>query len=251
MLAQMFEPWARNLLRRAQVRAGETVLDVASGLGTVAHLAAAAVGPSGKVVASDISGPMLARAAARGREPGWAEVEYRECSASALDAADDSFDVVLCQQGLQFFPDRHGALVEMRRVTRPAGRIAISTWAAEHPLGLFGPMMEALRQAGLEELYPGAFNPESYTTSMSDLCLALTEAGWRDVEVETASLDAVWPSADEAVSTLLGTPFGPQVCALAGDEQEEVRSVLAEKLAGSTQGEVVLRTTSHTALACR
>lgn len=251
MLAQIFEPWARDLLQRAHLRPGQSVLDGASGLGPVARLAAAAVGPDGRVVASDISGPMLARAAAKGSEPGWAPIEYRECSASALDAPDDSFDVVLCQQGLQFFPDRHGALVEMLRVTRPAGLVAVSTWAAEHPLGLFGPIAETLHELGLEEPYPGAFNPESYTVRMPDLSAALTDAGWCHVEVETAAIDAVWSSLDDAVSALLGTPFGPQVSALSPDEQVLVSAVLAGKLAQSADGPVTVRTTCHIARASK
>jgi ubiquinone/menaquinone biosynthesis C-methylase UbiE len=251
MLAQIFEPWARDLLQRAHPRPGQRVLDVASGLGPVARLVAAAIGPGGLVVASDISGPMLVRAAAKGSEPGWAPIEYRECSASALEAADDSFDVVLCQQGLQFFPDRHGALVEMLRVTRPSGQVALSVWAAEHPLGLFGPVAETLYELGLKEPYPGAFNPESYTVRRSDLSAALTDAGWRDVEVETASIDAIWSSMDEAVSALLGTPFGPQVSALPHDEQVHLSAVLASKLAQSTDGVIMVRTTCHIARASK
>jgi ubiquinone/menaquinone biosynthesis C-methylase UbiE len=107
------------------------VLDVASGLGPVARLAAAAAGPGGRVVASDISAAMLALAAAKQADPRRAPIEYLECPAAAITADDDSFDVVLCQHGLQFFPDRAAAAGEMRRVTRPGGTVVLSTWAAE------------------------------------------------------------------------------------------------------------------------
>jgi ubiquinone/menaquinone biosynthesis C-methylase UbiE len=96
------------------------VLDVARGPGTVARLAAAVVGPDGRVMASDISPAMLALAAAKPVDPAWAPINYLECPVSAIDAAEDSFDAVLCQQGLQFFPDRERAVGEMLRVTRPA-----------------------------------------------------------------------------------------------------------------------------------
>jgi ubiquinone/menaquinone biosynthesis C-methylase UbiE len=65
LLGQLFEPWAAELITRAELRPGCCVLDVASGLGPVARLAAAAAGPAGRVVASDISAAMLAAAAAR------------------------------------------------------------------------------------------------------------------------------------------------------------------------------------------
>lgn len=95
MLRQLFEPWAAELLARVRVRPGDHVLDVASGLAPVARRAAAA-GPGGRVVASDISGPMLAAAAARAvpADPGRAPIEYLECPANAIAAGDDSFDVV-------------------------------------------------------------------------------------------------------------------------------------------------------------
>jgi ubiquinone/menaquinone biosynthesis C-methylase UbiE len=76
----------------------------------------------------------------------WAPIEYLECPASAITAHDESFDVVLCQHGLQFFPERAAAAREMRRVARSGGGVALSTWAAEHPLGLFGPVNETPRK---------------------------------------------------------------------------------------------------------
>jgi ubiquinone/menaquinone biosynthesis C-methylase UbiE len=88
-------------------------------------------------VASDISAPMLALAAARPVDPEWAPIEYLECSASAIDAEDDSFDVVFCQHGLQFFADREAAAREMRRVATRDGVALVSTWAAERALTIF------------------------------------------------------------------------------------------------------------------
>jgi len=133
MLRQLFEPWAAELVARAGIGPGDHVLDVASGLGPVARLAAEAAGPGGRVVASDISAAMLALAAARPTDPGWAPIEWLQCPASTIDARDDSFDAVLCQHGLQFFPDRAAAAAEMRRVAASGGILALSTWAAEHP----------------------------------------------------------------------------------------------------------------------
>jgi ubiquinone/menaquinone biosynthesis C-methylase UbiE len=246
LLAQLFEPWAAELVTRAVLRPGSSVLDVASGLGPVARLAAAAAGPAGRVVASDISAAMLDAAAARPVPSGWAPIEYRQCPASAIAAADDSFDVVLCQQGLQFFPDRAAAAAEMRRVTRPGGTLALSTWAAEHPLGLFGPMNDTLREAGLAEPYPRAFDSGTYRLSAAELRDLLQAAGWHDVRVETAELDANWPDLETATATLLGTPYGPLVAALPADAQHQVRARLAGRLGAAT-----VRTASNIALAIK
>jgi ubiquinone/menaquinone biosynthesis C-methylase UbiE len=246
MLRQLFEPWAAELVARAGIGRGQRVLDVASGLSPVARLAAEAAGPGGSVVASDISAAMLALAAARPADPRWAPIEYLECPASAITAHDDSFDVVLCQHGLQFFPDRAAAAGEMRRVARAGGTVVLSTWAAEHPLGLFGPVNETLREAGLAEPFPRAFDPDSYRVSVADLQELLRMAGLRDVRVETVILDARWQTAEAATATLLGTPFGPLVSALPADAQEQLRAQLAGKLSGSADG-VIVRTASNIA----
>jgi ubiquinone/menaquinone biosynthesis C-methylase UbiE len=246
MLRQLFEPWAADLVARAGLKPGCHVLDVASGLGPVARLAAAAAGPGGRVVASDISAPMLALASARPVRPGWAPIEYLECPASAIVADDDSFDVVLCQQGLQFFPDHAAAVGEMRRVTRPGGAAVMSTWATEHPLGLFGPMIEALREAGMAEPFPRAFDSGSYRLSVAHLRNLLQAAGFRDVGVETVELDATWQTAEAATATLLGTPFGPLVSALPAEVRQRLRARFADKL-GNSAGGVTVRTVSNVA----
>jgi SAM-dependent methyltransferase len=248
MLRQLFEPWAAELLARARVRPGDHVLDVASGLAPVARLAAAAAGPGGRVVASDISGPMLAAAAARPvpADPGWAPIEYLECPANAIAAGDDSFDVVLCQQGIQFFGDRAAAVREMRRTARPGGVVVVEVWAAGYPLGLFGPVNETLRAAGLAEPFPRAYETAGYQVSDAELTELFLAAGLRDVSVEAVPLDAVWDSADEVTAALFGTPFGPLVAALPAGQQRQVRDDLARRLGASADGATV-RTVSNVA----
>ena len=246
MLAQLFEPWAAELIARAGIGPGDRVLDVATGLGPVARLAADAAGPDGRVVASDVSAAMLALAAVKPTDPRQAPIEYLECPAAAITAPDDSFDVVLCQQGLQFFPDRAAAVGEMRRVARPGGIVVLSTWAAGHPLGLFGLVNETLSESGLAEPFPRAYDPDSYRVSVADLRKVLELAGLRGVRVETEILDARWPTAETATAALLGTPFGPLVSALPADAQEQIRARLAGKLPQSADG-VTIRTTSNIA----
>jgi SAM-dependent methyltransferase len=244
LLGQLFEPWAAVLVARAEIRPGYRVLDVASGLGPVARLAAETAGPGGLVAASDISGAMLAAAAARPVLPGWAPLEYLECPASAIAADDDSFDAVLCQHGLQFFPDRAAAVAEMRRVARPGGSVVLSTWAAEHPLGLFGSMNETLRELGMAEPFPRAFDSGSYRVGLAELRDLLLAAGVREVGTETVELHATWQTAEAATATLLGTPFGPLVSALPADAQRQIRARLATKL-GASAGGVTVRTVSN------
>lgn len=115
----LFGPWAEPLCDAAVVGEGQRVLDVACGTGVVARLAQERVGPGGSVVGIDRNPGMLA--VARRIAP---SIEWREARAEALPLADDAVDAALCQFGLMFFDDARAALKEMRRVTRPGGRIA-------------------------------------------------------------------------------------------------------------------------------
>jgi len=103
--------WAEDLIDLAQLRSGEAVLDIACGTGVVARLAAKRVG-GGKVTGLDLNPGMLA--VARGVQSEGAPITWVDGSALDLPSPPDSFDAVLCQLGLQFFPDQHQALQEMR-----------------------------------------------------------------------------------------------------------------------------------------
>src|SRR5690348_14910847 len=107
--------WAADLLGRIGPRPGERVLDVACGTGVVARGAAERVGMSGRVAAIDVNAAML-EVARRLDPPVGAPIAWHEGSALELPYDEDSFEVVLCQLGLQFFPDPGAALRQMRRV---------------------------------------------------------------------------------------------------------------------------------------
>lgn len=124
----IFRPWTDVLLAAARPSPGAQALDVACGTGIVARTVASLVGASGSVVGLDISPAMLAVARQAPLPPGAAPITWKEGSAQALPFPDATFDLVLCQQGLQFFPDGQAAVREMRRVLRPGGRVVISVW---------------------------------------------------------------------------------------------------------------------------
>jgi ubiquinone/menaquinone biosynthesis C-methylase UbiE len=117
-------PLAVDLVRVAALRPGERVLDVACGTGVVARLASEQVGATGSVAGLDINAGMLA--VARDATPPRMPIEWHEASADAIPFSDASFDVVLCQMGLQFMPDKRAALREMQRVLVPGGRLILN-----------------------------------------------------------------------------------------------------------------------------
>ena len=119
----LFGQWVEPVLDAAKVVAGHRLLDVACGTGVLARAAHARVGPTGAVTGLDIAPGMLAVAA--DIESG---VTWIEGDAGALPFDDDTFDVVVSQFGLMFFPDKVRAIREMLRCLRPGGLVAVAVW---------------------------------------------------------------------------------------------------------------------------
>jgi ubiquinone/menaquinone biosynthesis C-methylase UbiE len=117
------QPLAETLIGRADLQAGDRVVDIACGTGVVARLAAERVGPTGAVAGVDLNPGMLAVART---VPAPGPLAWHEASADSLPFEDESQDVVLCQMGLQFFPDKIAALTEARRVLTSGGHLVLN-----------------------------------------------------------------------------------------------------------------------------
>lgn len=225
----VFEPWAETLLDTVEIAPDSRVLDVASGTGVVARAAARRAGADGSVVASDVSAPMLARSSALAPPSGAAPIEYRQAPADALPLEDGHFDVVLCQQGIQFFPAPAVALSEMRRVLRRGGTVGIAVWADGHRLEPFDAYAEELMALGAEPPFPGAFESATFTMSRPALGALLEQAGFSHVDAGVVELGVSWPDAQSAAEGVLGTPFGALVHTLAPDARSRFEAALVKR----------------------
>jgi ubiquinone/menaquinone biosynthesis C-methylase UbiE len=178
LVAPLFQPWAEIRLDRVRVSDRDRVLDLACGTGIVARLARQRLAGGGRVVGIDASPQMLAVAAAVAPE-----IEWREGNATALPVdANESFDVVTCQQGFQFFSDKPAAGREMRRVLAPGGRVAVATWCALND----NPLFEELH--AIAERHVGQFVDARHSYGDADaMTRLLSEAGFREVVVERMS----------------------------------------------------------------
>ena len=138
------EARARDLLDRVHLQPREHVLDVACGTGIVARHSARRVGDLGKVVGIELNPSMLdvARQISANIEP----IEYLEGDAGALPVPDASFDVVLCQHAIMFFPDREESVREMYRALKPGGRVAVSVFRSAEFNPAFKHLIAALEK---------------------------------------------------------------------------------------------------------
>lgn len=235
----IFRPWAERLVDLAQVEPGQRVLDVASGTGVVARAAAGRLGADGHVIASDISAGMLAHVPAGWPQEG-ALLEVLECSATELALPAGSVDVVVCQQGLPFIPDRTAALREMHRVLRPGGTAAVAVWLAGRRLDPMTTYAEALLEHGAQEPYPGAYDLQRFCMSVQEVEDAFTGAGFVDVRVGVEELTVTWPTATAAAAAISGTPFLPALLALDPARQQSVAQSLTQRFGTSTAGPATL-----------
>jgi SAM-dependent methyltransferase len=224
-------PLVLPLLDLAELRAGERVLDVACGTGAVSRLAARRVAPSGAVTGLDLNEGMLA-VAGRLPLPSGLTIDWREGSALALPFADRAFDVVVCQLGLMFFPDRLTALDEMRRVLTPGGRVALSVWTGPSPY------FTAQREGLARYVSAEAASTSTVAFSLGDaaeLGGLLEGAGFRDVVVHLVRLTLRLPAPEEFVLRHLSALPPAELIAAAG---EETRAALIAHMKDATSGYV-------------
>jgi ubiquinone/menaquinone biosynthesis C-methylase UbiE len=220
LVPAVFKPWGADLVELADLRHGERVLDVACGTGVVARLAAQHVGTTGKVSGLDLSVGMLLVARSL-PAPSGVPVSWVEGSALAMPLPDTSFDVVLCQQGFQFFPDQRTGLHEMKRVLVPGGRVLLSFWEGPTPYTVA--MSAAVeRHAGLEAAT--TLRGSRHCPDPASVRHLMEDAGFKDAHTRARTLTRRLPGvADFVLRHLAATPVAGAVAALS----EGARAALA------------------------
>lgn len=232
LVPALFEPFARDLVRRARLRPGERVLDLACGTGIVARIAAPRVGPAGAVTGVDVNEDMLAVARRAGTAANPA-IEWRRASALATGLPDGAFDVGFCQQGLQFFPDWPAALHELHRVLAPGGRVAVGVWSGVSPG--YAPLMAALERHLPEVVEAAGFIRAIFSLGdAGELHDLLTGSGFRDVQIRRRTRTVRFLSAEAWVQAFLGAAPIPGIATL----ESSVRDLLAGEVVGALQAYV-------------
>jgi ubiquinone/menaquinone biosynthesis C-methylase UbiE len=172
------------------------VLDLASGEGDPALTLAALVADHGTVTATDMTPGPLEIAAARAREDGISNIQFKVADAQHLPFEDATFDRVTCRFGAMFFPDPLAAMHETRRVLKEEGRVALTVWGSiEQPwFQVF--VAPLLRHAGGPVLASEGPNPFRFA-DLGSLSAVLREAGFREVREEARTVERLWTGSPE------------------------------------------------------
>ncbi|MER5640659.1 class I SAM-dependent methyltransferase [Kitasatospora sp. NPDC002227] len=219
----VFRPFAEDLTTRAAALRPRRILELAAGTGVLTSGLLAAA-PSAEVTATDLNEAMVTLGSAQAPGAAW-----RQADAQRLPFPDGSFDLVVCQFGVMFFPDRIGAYAEVRRVLTPGGRFLFNTWA---PLETHG--FEVALQAGLDRAFPADPPPffRAFPHGYADptvVAADLTAAGFTVEEVREVTVHGRAESvADLATGYLTGTPVRAAVEERGGGPQ--ARAVVTEEM---------------------
>ena len=232
-----FAPVVEAVVDRAQLSPGENVLDLGTGTGTVAQLAAERVGPSGAVTAADLSPEMLNLSRKRFADLGLNNVRVVEGRAESIPADDSAFDVVLACLSLMYVIDRELAAREIARVLRPGGRLVAAVWAGPDECDIVLFQTTAGRFAGpppVPGVGPGAL--ADTTTFIDQLAAAGISAS---VESETLGFD--FPNFASAWDALAGVT----TATLPPEAQQEAREAVLAAMYSQGDGPRHFRNTTQ------
>ncbi|SDK83310.1 class I SAM-dependent methyltransferase [Natronorubrum texcoconense] len=240
LVPPLFAPWAERLLDAADPQAGDRLLDVACGTGIVARSAASRVGEHGAVVGLDTNEGMLAVAAETTDDDRRPTIEWRRGDATDLPFPEGRFDVVCCQQALQFVDEPSTALEEMHRVLAPGGRVALSVWRPlEHQPGYVVAADALERHIGDEA---GTMMRSPFPAWDGEFLRTLaSEAGFDDVSITIEIGTMRYPSIEEFVRReAASSPLAEPIAAAEGTVRDELIRAVEDGLDGYTDDDGVV-----------
>ena len=222
----LFEPYAADLAERAAAAAPGRILETAAGTGIVTAALARAL-PEAQIVATDLNPDMLRVAAAKLESP---RISFAPADAQSLPFPKESFDLVVCQFGAMFFPDRVAAYREARRVLRPGGAFLFNVWDRLDS----NPASRAVAEA-VAELFPD--DPPSFLERVpfgyhdkAAIEADLSAAGFSAIEAQTVAKRSRGAAGDVAPGLCQGSPLRAEIEARAPGRLEEASAAALARL---------------------
>jgi ubiquinone/menaquinone biosynthesis C-methylase UbiE len=249
MVPLIFESYAQDMAQRAAELSPSTVLETAAGSGVVTRALAPRLSPNATYVVTDLNQPMLDYAATR--QDADNRIRWRKADALALPFDDSTFDLVCCQFGAMFFPDRQAGYREARRVLKPGGHFLFSVWDRIEENVFADDVTNALAEVFPQD--PPRFmarTPHGYHDTAL-IRSELEKAGFVSVAIETRAEQSRAPSAREvAVAYCHGTVLRTEIEARDAGGLEAATGYAAAKIASKHgSGEVAAKIQAHVIMA--
>ena len=223
----IFGEW---LVETAQLPKGAKVLDVACGRGAVLFPAAEQVGPNGHVIGIDLAEGMARETQMEIQRRGLKQAEARQMDAENLLFPDSSFDFVLCGFSLQFFPHLERALSEFRRVLKPGGRIAVTTWGGDDERWDWFEDLRTVYGAAISLGSQSLDKPEEIQDWFS-------KAGFGDIQISTKEIDMVYLDEEEWWNVVWSISGRAGLEKLSPDNLERLKTEAFEKVQPQKQAD--------------
>lgn len=245
----IFESFAEDIARRAAKLLPNNVLETAAGSGVVTRKLAPRLSPNTRYVVTDLNQPMLDFAAAR--QAADSRISWRQADAQALPFEDDAFDLVCCQFGVMFFPDRQSGYREAKRVLRPGGCFLFNVWDRIEENVFANDVTNALA-----EVFPNdpprflARTPHGHHDTAL-IRRELEQSGFSSVTIETRAEQSRAPSPHHAaVAYCQGTPLRNEIEARDAGKLEAATNHAASAIASRHgNGEVAAKIQAHVIVA--
>jgi ubiquinone/menaquinone biosynthesis C-methylase UbiE len=230
---KQLEPAQTRLMEMAALEKGERVLDLACGTGLITFRAAAAVGPTGAVIGTDISEGMIAECTRVASERTIRHVAFERMAAEALAFPDESFDAVLCGLGMMYVTDFAGSIREMFRVARANGRAVSAVWGKRDRCG-WSEIFEIVQRRVQSEVCPMFFQ-----LGTGDVQKQMFEAaGFRDVRSDRITTTLEYANAEEAcVAAFVGGPVAMAYSRFDEDTRRGAHAEYVESIAAHRRGD--------------
>ncbi len=249
MVPLIFESYAEDIARRAARLSPSAVLETAAGSGVVTRALAPRLSPDASYVVTDLNQPMLDHAAARQAADG--RISWRKADAQALPFENAAFDLVCCQFGVMFFPDRQSGYREAKRVLKSGGCFLFNVWDRIEENVFADDVTNALAEVFPDD--PPRFlarTPHGYHDTAL-IRRELEQAGFSSVAIETRAEQSRAPSPRRpAVAYCQGTPLRNEIETRDAGKLEAATDHAASVIAGRHgSGEVVAKIQAHVIVA--
>jgi ubiquinone/menaquinone biosynthesis C-methylase UbiE len=229
MVPLIFESYARDMTQRIAALAPKTVLETAAGSGVVTRALAPLLSPDASYVVTDLNQPMLDYAQAKQGTD--SRIRWQKVDAQALPFEDATFDVVCCQFGAMFFPDRTKGYAEAKRVLKPNGTYLFSVWDR-----IEDNVFANDATVALGKIFPDnpplfmARTPHGYHDK-AVIKADLERAGFTDISIETLPAVSRAPTAEfVAIAYCQGTPLCGEIEARDASKLEAATDAVAEAI---------------------